>query len=287
MKKAKQAKAKTPAATKSKVATSKAPKKPTAKAKPSDQKILLVYGYGEDGRPKAAAFTEPDLKLARKAAGLLGLTVFSAPAADMKSTLKGIKSGNVYASGDGFAPKVSPKRFEDLMSALKLTPPEPPAPAPEAKLPTSWQAIEIGHLVLAQHDDPTLGHWEALVEAIDGDTLKLRARDFPEIEVTRDRFAVALLYTADYTPPEAAAEAAPGLPIDWASIKAPHLVLACLGPREGWYPAIVHKAESGRVTMRWQDAPKDPAFTRSITDLALLYPAAPEPVATASDTTAV
>ena len=267
MKKTKRAASK--AKTKAKATKTKVAKKPVS------QKILLAYGYGDDARPRAAAFTEPDFKLARKAAGVLGLSTFVAAAPEMKSALKRIKSGNVYASGDGFAPKIPQKRFEELLSSLKLAPPVPPAPTPTLPVPNSWETIEVGHLVLAQHDDPSLGYWEAKVEATEGENLVLRARDFPEVApIRRNRFAVALLYTPDYVSPENVGEVAPGLPVDWAGIKPEHMVLANLGHREGWYPVIVTKRAGETVTMHWQDEPK-PTFTRPLPEIALLYPKAP------------
>ena len=45
-------------------------------------------------------------------------------------------------------------------------------------LPTSWDDIAVGHLVIAQEslDD---GWWEAIVLARDGDMLTLKWRDYP------------------------------------------------------------------------------------------------------------
>jgi hypothetical protein len=192
----------------------------------------------------------------------------------MKLALKGIKSGNVYASGDGFAPKIPQKRFEGLLSSLKLAPLVSPAPAPSLPLATSWTTVDVGQLLLGSHSDATLGFWECVVEKIDGDDLTLRARDFPDIQVVRHRAALALLYTPDYFPPENITEAAPGLPTDWSGLKAEHLVLANLGPSEGWYPAIVTKREGEKLTLHWQDEPT-PTFTRAVTATALLHPKAP------------
>ena len=276
MKKAKQTKSKTKSTSKPKVTKVKSVKTPATKKKPSDQKVLLVYGYyREDALPRAAAFTEPDIKLARKAAGLLGLSIFIAPASDVKSLTKGVRSGNVYASGDGFAPKITPKRFAELMAGLKLTPPEPPIEAPAPNLPASWQTIAVGDLVLAESDDQNVGgYWEVLVEAIDGDTLSLTARDFPEVRIKRDRLAVALLYTPTYAAPERLEDAAPGLPAEWEGIKPGHLVLASLGKCEGWYPAIVTARDEDKVTLHWQGEPS-PIFTRPLPATALLCPKAP------------
>ena len=267
MKKAKRAASKAKAGNKTKSTKTKTAKKPVS------QKILLVYGYGDDARPRAAEFTEPDFKLARKAAGLLGLSTFIASAPELKSALKGIKSGNVYASGDGFAPKISQKRFEELLASLTLALPVPAAPAPSLPPATSWRTIDLGQLLLASHSDPILGFWECVVEKVDGDDFTLRARDFPDIQVVRHRAALALLYTPNYVAPENVGEAAPGLPTDW-SLKAGHLVLANLGPREGWYPAIITKRDGEKLTLHWQDEPT-PTFTRLVTEVALLYPKAP------------
>lgn len=61
-------------------------------------------------------------------------------------------------------------------------------------LPTSWKEIATGQLILAPELDPTDGYWEALVEAVDGDALTLRWRDYPVLpQVKRHRRAVALL----------------------------------------------------------------------------------------------
>jgi hypothetical protein len=45
-------------------------------------------------------------------------------------------------------------------------------------LPTSWDAIKPGHLVLV-HDTIVDGWWEAIVVARTGDKLTVRWRDYP------------------------------------------------------------------------------------------------------------
>ena len=101
----------------------------------------------------------------------------------------------------------------------------------------------------------------------------LRARDFPDVQVKRDRLAVALLYTPNYVAPEGQKEAAPGLPTDW-DIKPGQLVLASLGKRDGWYPAIVTARDEDKITLHWQGEP-NPTFMRPLPATALLYPQAP------------
>ena len=61
-------------------------------------------------------------------------------------------------------------------------------------LPNDWQQIDIGHLVLAKDDGPWRSWWEAVPVEKDGDVLKLRWKDFPNVSlITRPRLDLALL----------------------------------------------------------------------------------------------
>lgn len=242
---------------------------PAAKSK----SLMIVYGYDEERRARAAVFHEADFKLARKAAGLMGFKVFVGKAEKVQFALDGIKAGRVHATDTSFVPVVIVDRLEELIDTLSL--PLPPLPKPPAHLPVSWDAIAVRHLVLGQADDPKAGYYEGTVEAIDGDMVTLKARDFPEVTVKRHRAAVALMYTPGYAPPQALADAAPGLPKDWESIAPDHLVLALLGPSQGWYEAVVTERDGRRVVLKWRDDPKLPKITRTLSEIALLYPKAP------------
>ena len=60
-------------------------------------------------------------------------------------------------------------------------------------LPTTWDDIAVGHLVIAQEAEMS-GWWEAIVLARDGDMLTLKWRDYPaQPNVLRHAGAVALL----------------------------------------------------------------------------------------------
>jgi hypothetical protein len=64
-------------------------------------------------------------------------------------------------------------------------------------LPTDWQQIDIGHLVLAKDDGPWRSWWEAVPVEKDGDVLKLRWKDCPNLSlITRGRLDLALLRSA-------------------------------------------------------------------------------------------
>jgi hypothetical protein len=64
-------------------------------------------------------------------------------------------------------------------------------------LPLSWDEIGKGQLVIAQEDDANAGYWEAMVEAVEEQTLVLRWRDYSnQPKIRRHRHAVALLCPA-------------------------------------------------------------------------------------------
>jgi len=245
--------------------------------KPKSKRVMVLYGLDEHEKPRAAVFGEPNFKLARKAAGLMNLTVHVGLAPDLAHALKGIRPGRIYGTGAGFVPNIKPKRYEELLQAL-----QPKEKATEAKdglpvrLPRSRDDIEVGHQMSAQADDPSLGWWETTVEAVEGQMLSLRAVDFPEVSVSRHRHAVALGFTPEYMPPSDLGEAAPGLPTDWASLREGHLVLAHDGPGEGWWDALVVEAREQDVVVRWRDYPKPAKLIRPVRQIALLCPTPPE-----------
>ena len=67
------------------------------------------------------------------------------------------------------------------------------AEQPAQDLPSTWNDIAVGHLVIA-HESATPGWWEAIVLARDGDMLTLKWRDYPwQTNVVRHATTVALL----------------------------------------------------------------------------------------------
>jgi hypothetical protein len=50
-------------------------------------------------------------------------------------------------------------------------------------------------------------------------------------------------------------------------------VLACEGPDQGWWEAIVVRIENEVLTLRWRDWPKYPVFTRRVVQLTPVPPA--------------
>ena len=115
---------------------------------------------------------------------LRSVKIASAEAAEVAAR----RAGRIYANGRAFVPYVR-REFYDKLNELA-------GPAPAPGLPVSWDAIDVGHLVIAQEgaDD---GWWEAIVVEKNDDMLTLRWRDYPhrphQPRVIRHRATVALL----------------------------------------------------------------------------------------------
>jgi hypothetical protein len=166
---------------------------------------LIVLGRDEAGKPQAARFPAGHHGLVAKAAKAMGLTVCAAESADVAELAKKLPPGRLYSTGRGFVPAVGRSLYGKLVEQLKLAGQSVPGEAEQPNgdrsaaaqaapgLPTSWDNIAVGHLVIAQEalDD---GWWEAIVLARDGDMLTLKWRDYPwQPNVLRHAGSVALL----------------------------------------------------------------------------------------------
>ncbi len=166
---------------------------------------LIVLGRDEAGKPRAARFPAGHDNLVAKAAKAMNLTVCTAVGEDVAELAKKLPSGRLYSTGRGFVPSVGRSLYGKIVEQLKLAgqpvPDEAELPngggsgAAQAApgLPTSWDNIAVGHLVIA-YDSVNYGWWEAIVLARDGDMLTLKWRDYPEqANVRRHLGTVALI----------------------------------------------------------------------------------------------
>jgi len=123
---------------------------------------LIVLGRDEAGKPRAAGFPAGHDGLVVKAAKAMGLTVCTAESADVAELAKKLPPGRLYSTGRGFVPAVGRSLYGKLVEQLKLAgqpvPGEAEQPngdqsgtAPAAPgLPTGWDDVAVGHLVIAQ-----------------------------------------------------------------------------------------------------------------------------------------
>lgn len=248
----------------------------TVSKKRKVERVMVLYGLGDDKKPRAAKFKEADFKLARKAAKLMGLTVHEMPEAALAKLGKPLPIGRIYASGTGFVPNVRRTLYLNLLTLLGVKP-EEAQPERVLNLPANWEAIGTGHVVLAQADSAANGWWEVeVLEAAEDDMLKLRACLFPDITVSRHRTAVALLHTSAYKPPEASQDAPPGLPRDWSELAVGQLVIAQENdPADGYWEAIIDKIDGDTLSLHWRDFQSLPKFKRPRHAVALLNPIPP------------
>lgn len=247
----------------------------TVSKKSKAERVMVLYGLGEDKKPRAAKFKETDFKLARKAAKLMGLIVHEMPEVALAKLGKPLPAGRIYASGTGFVPNVRRDLYLNLLTLLGVKP-EEAQPERVLNLPANWEAIQEGHVVLAQADSAANGWWETTCEAVEGDMLKLRACLFPDVTVSRHRTAVALLHTSAYKPPEAIQDASPGLPKDWSELAVGQLVIARENdPADGYWEALIDKIDGDTLTLHWRDFQSLPKFKRPRHAVALLNPVPP------------
>jgi hypothetical protein len=253
-------------------------KKVKTTAKPARRLVMVVYGFDDDKKPRAAKFSEPEFELARKAADLMKLNVFEGDAIKLRRALKNVRVGNVYASGWAFVPNIRQNQFDALVAKLTSIKSETADGVVDTDLPVSWNSITVGQTVLGQADSSADGWWPANVVDMDGDMLVLRARDFPKApKVVRHRSAVALFFTKDFKAPEERDDVAPGLPVSWAKLAVGHMVVAQDAKAEnGWWEAEIVEINGEKLKLRWKEFPRQPIVTRMRTSVALLNPVPPK-----------
>ncbi len=166
---------------------------------------LIVLGRDEAGKPRAARFPTGHDNVVAKAAKAMNLAVCKAEGEALAELAKKLPPGRLYSTGRGFVPSVGRSLYGKLVEQLKLAGQPVPGEVGQANgngsaaaqaapgLPTSWDDIAVGHLVIA-HESAIAGWWEAIVLARDGDMLTLKWRDYPQQpSVQRHTGSVALL----------------------------------------------------------------------------------------------
>jgi hypothetical protein len=173
--------------------------KATAAAKESTASApLIVLGYDENHKPRAARFPAKDADLVTKAARLMDLKVYEAVSEDLAALAKKLPEGRLYGNGRAFVPNVRQSLYSQVIVALAV---EPQAAVGKDQdelpvatgLPRTWDEIAPGHLVIAQ-EGLDHGWWEAIVLGRAGDMFTLRFRDYPKLpKFVRHRNAIALM----------------------------------------------------------------------------------------------
>jgi hypothetical protein len=159
---------------------------------------LIVLGYDENHKPRAARFPAKDADLVTKAAQLMDLRVYEAASEDLAALAKKLPEGRLYSNKHGFVPNIQQSLYSQIIVTLAV---EPQAAVGKNQdelpvatgLPRTWDEIAPGHLVVAQ-EALDHGWWEATVIAVAGDMFTLRFRDYPQLpKFVRHRTAIALM----------------------------------------------------------------------------------------------
>jgi hypothetical protein len=158
---------------------------------------LIVLGYDENHKPRAARFLASDAQLVAKAAQLMDLKIYQATTEDLAALAKKLPEGRLYGNGRGFVPNIRQSLYSQIIVALAVEPQAAVGTQDELPvatgLPRTWDEIAPGHLVIAQ-EALDYGWWEAVVTARNGDMFTLRFRDYPKLpKFVRHRNALALM----------------------------------------------------------------------------------------------
>ncbi len=160
---------------------------------------LMVLGYDENHKPRAARFPATDAELVAKAAQLMDLKVYAAATEDLAALAKKLPVGRLYGNGRGFVPNIRQSLYSEIIVTLVGEPQVAAIGKDQDELPVAtglprtWDEIAPGHLVIAQ-EALEYGWWEAIVIGRNGDMFTLRFRDYPKLpKFARHRTAIALM----------------------------------------------------------------------------------------------
>ena len=156
------------------------PQKSVAKPNGNAAAKVVVFGFGTGERPHAAWFPHAQAEPARAAAKQPRLNVIDVTNGHATDLVGKLPAGQIHAPGPAMVPFVRGDLYEKVVATLN--------PHGEAGLepgetiltdmPTSWDAIKPGHLVLF-HEGLGDGWWEAIVVNRSGDKVTLRCWDYP------------------------------------------------------------------------------------------------------------
>jgi hypothetical protein len=189
-----------------------------AQGSPKPTPALIVFGPDKDGKPHASWFTEADVALATKAAGVMGMRTLQITDEAALAISAQLPQGRVFASGRAFVPFVAKGmygRLSALAGPCEVTAPaegakaadgpanapggpstiETPSEGEDGRYPRSWASVGVGSLVLISEGEQD-GWYEAeVVEAKTGGIYTLRWRDWPDLPLlVRRREHMALLH---------------------------------------------------------------------------------------------
>lgn len=173
---------------------------------PNTNNQLIVFGLDDTGKPKAGRFTHKEAEAAKEAAASMKLTLREFAPSEAEDLMKQIPVGRIHARGRAFISYIKQELYDRLIAETKKQPEQGTAGSAleqslsriradhASALPSSWDAIAPGHLVLLQESLPA-GWFEAVVVSRDKEQLTLRFRDYPKYPtIVRHLYSVGLVH---------------------------------------------------------------------------------------------
>jgi hypothetical protein len=174
-------------------------KQVTKPTKTDKANVFVVLGFDEQRKPRGARYLNPNLDILTKAAAAMSLYLYEIKSPDLIKLVQALPVGRLLSTGKGLIPNIRQSLYSWILSEIATEPQAIPRGRTDGALPVqiglpeSWDAISVGHLVIAQE---TLDHGWAEAVVIDraNDLLTLRYRDCPKLPKFYRHFrAVALL----------------------------------------------------------------------------------------------
>jgi hypothetical protein len=171
---------------------------------------LIIFGTDKAKKHHASRFGSEAVRSAQAAAKAMGMRALRVVSDEQREIARRLPKGTVSPKGRTVVPLVRPALYNKLLAVAGAedAPPARPTPPPSdaAKKPAPADAksdqfgggsgLTKGTVVLAKDDpSPVVGWFEASVEHVDGETLNLQWKNWPELpKFTRKLTQVALLH---------------------------------------------------------------------------------------------
>lgn len=172
---------------------------------------LIVFGTDRSKKHHASRFGSEAVQSAQVAAKAMGLRSMRVVTDEQREIARRLPRGTVSPKGRAVVPLIKTALYNKLLTVAgteivgtapanpaAASPAPKPAPSADAKANPfgDWTGLLKGTLVLAKDDpDPSVGWFEAIVQHVDGDTLTLLWRAWPELpKFNRKLTQVALLH---------------------------------------------------------------------------------------------
>jgi len=208
----------------------------------------MLFGLGEDQKPRAASFDETQAEAALKLADSMKLNVLSIDNSEQAAIAAQLQPGRLYVSGKGFVPYIRQELYRKISALAGASPPEGTTEQGSAAEPLGSDAGETtAEAKSADAGVPAEGTPASAKEPAPASTERPAVAPEPQTPVR-------------------------GLPSSWDAIEVGHLVIAQESVEDGWWEAIVLEKDQDLFTLRWRDFPKLPKFVRHRLSLALACP---------------